>query len=149
MSRSSETKSHAESAPTLAPHRCEMEFALVLVEPGSDAQLEHTIAAVARSAEAYGGTVLQILGALIFIGFSGVIGSGAKSQRQAFVEHVCSSYRVFVRIVHGRASSLVGEFGCESRLAYGAIPDELALMLERLLHLKHGRAVEVLSPAIE
>ena len=126
-----------------------MEFALVLVEAGSDAQLEHTIGAVAGSVEAYGGTVLQLLGALIFFGFSGVIGSGPKSQRQAFVAHVCSSYRVFVRVVHGRASALVGKFGCESRMAYSAVLDDFALMLERLLHLKHGQAVEVLSPATE
>ena len=141
--RSSEVKRDVTNTSDLAAHRAELEFALVFIETGSDAQLEHTISAVAHSADGYGGTVLQILGGLIFVAFSGVIGCASPSQRTAFVEYVCSSYRLFTKVVHGRASALVGTFSCETRMTYTAIPDDFGSMLKRFSQLKHGEAVEV------
>ena len=92
----------AKHAPELAPHRAEVEFALVLVEASASQQLQHTIKAVTGSAIAHGGTVIEILGSLFFIGFSGVPGCAPKSERQTFVTHVCSSYKLFVKVVHGK-----------------------------------------------
>ena len=141
--RSSQSAGVAGIDPELAPHRARVEFALVLVSAGSDAQLEHTLRAVAGNAEEHGGTVLQIVGSLIFVGFAGVVGCAPESRRQAFVAQVSSSYRFFTKIVHGEASALVGTFGYEARMAYTAIPDDFAPVIERLLQLKPGQAVEV------
>ena len=132
----------AKHAPELAPHRAEVEFALVLVEASASLQLQHTIKAVTGSAIAYGGTVIEILGSLIFIGFSGVPGCAPKSERQAFVTHVCSSYKPFVKVVHGKASALVGLVGSDTRLAYTAILDDFGSIIGQLPSLAHGEAVE-------
>jgi hypothetical protein len=140
--RSSAGEGAVGRATELEPHRAEVEFALVLVEAPADQQLVHTIQAVTGSVADYGGTVLQILGPLIFVGFSGAPGSAAKSQRQAFVAHVCASYRIFVKIVHGSGSGLVGMFGCTARVAYTAIPAQFGSILKQLSELAPGQAVE-------
>jgi len=110
----------------------------VLVEASASQQLLHTITAVTGSAIGYGGTVIEILGSLILVGFSGVPGCAPKSERQAFVTHVCSSYRLFVKVVHGRASALVGLVGSGTRMAYTAIPDDFGLMIGQLSGLSRG-----------
>jgi len=132
----------AGGASKLAPHRTEIEFVLVLVEAPADQQLEYTIKLVTDSAVGCGGTVLQILGSLIFVGFSGVVGCAPRAQRQAFVIHVCSTYKLFVKVLHGRASALVGVVGGDSRVAYTAIPDHFGSILEQLSGLSPGEAVE-------
>jgi hypothetical protein len=132
----------AKHASELAPHRAEVEFALVLVEASASQQLQHTIKAVTGSAIAYGGTVIEILGSLIFVGFSGVPGCAPKSERQAFVTHVCSSYKLFVKVVHGKASALVGLVGSDTRLAYTVIPDDFSSIIAQLSSLARGEVVE-------
>jgi hypothetical protein len=140
-------RSSRRTALDLAPHRAQVEFAIVLVKAGSDQQLEYTLKAVAADAEKDGGTVLQITGPLIFVGFSGVIGCAPNSRRQEFVAHTISGYRLFTKIVHGVASALVGTFGNETRMAYTAVLDDFGSLLERLSQLGYGKAVEVEAQA--
>jgi hypothetical protein len=140
---SSQSAGMALPGPDLVPHRTRVEFALVLVTAGSDAQLEYTVRAVAANAKAHDGIVLQILGSLVLVGFSGVVGCASESRRQAFVAHVCSSYRLFTRIVHGEVNALVGTFGYEARMTYTVIPDDFGSIIERLSKLKYGEAVEI------
>jgi len=131
-----------ELASTLAPHCSDVEFVLVLVEAPVSRQLEQTMRGVIASALDHGGVVLQILGSLILVGFSGVIGCAPISRREAFVKHLCSTYKLFVRVVHGRAPALVGMVGCNTRLAYTAIPEHFASILEQFSRLSPGEAGE-------
>jgi len=135
-----------EESAKLAAHRGEVEFALVLVEAASDQQLEHTIASVTAAAEGYGGTVLQILGSLILVGFSGVLGAGEQPQRNEFVAQVCSSLRVFVKVLHGRSAALVGTVGSDTRLAYTVIPEHFSALIGRFKDLAPGQALDITSP---
>jgi hypothetical protein len=138
--------STGEESSKLAAQRREVEFVLVLVEAGSDQQLEHTIGSVTAAAEGFGGTVLQILGSLILVGFSGVLGAGTQPQRNEFAAQVCSNFRRFVKVLHGRSAALVGTVGCDTRLAYTVIPEHFSTLIGRFKDLAPGQALDVTSP---
>ncbi len=129
--------------PALAPHtfRRDIEFALVLVENPSDAQVEWTLGAVTESLPDYGGLVLQTMGSMVLVVFSGMVGTGPAPRRQAFADDTVARYRGLVRVLHGRSSALVGDFG-GTRRSYTAIPDQQAQILQALLQLKPGQVGE-------
>lgn len=132
-------------ATTLLPTRTEIEFALVLVESESDQQLGWVIGAVTEATAEFGGTALQVAGALIYVAFSGVAGAGPHPERQRFAAHITASQRQFVRVLHGRASALVGSVGSPARMSYTAIPDGFADMLRKLSLLPPGTTEEYVS----
>jgi hypothetical protein len=140
--RSSAEAEETDRPSALVPHRSEVEFALVLVEAPALHQVEHVIRGVIASVDDYGGTVLQILGSLILVGFSGVLGASPNPRRQDFAVQMCSNYRLFVKVVHGRADALVGMLGSDARTAYTAIPEDFAAILGQFPKLSRGEAFE-------
>jgi hypothetical protein len=140
-------RSFSKSAPdsaeaVLQPHRTKVEFALVLVSAESDNQLQCTLGSITESAPQFGGTVLQIMGSLVLFGFSGVVGAGPVPRRSAFVEHIVSKHRIFVRVVHGTRDALVGTVGCDTRFAYTAVLEDFGGLLRKLGSLPPGQSVE-------
>lgn len=129
--------------PTLQHiHRTEVEFALVLVQAGTDPQLEWTLHAITQEAAQFGGVILQIMGPVILLAFSGVAGCQEAGQRQAFADHLAQRYRIFIRMVHGRRSALVGIFGGTRHRAYTVVLDHHPALLATLSALSPGEVVE-------
>lgn len=129
--------------PTLQQvHRAEVEFALVLVQADTDPQLEWTLRAITQEAAQFGGVILQIMGPVILLAFRGVAGCQEVGQRQAFAHHLAQRYRIFIRVVHGQRSALVGTFGGAGRRAYTVVLDHHPALLATLSALSPGEVVE-------
>jgi len=128
------------------PHRAPLDFALVLVDAETDEQAQRTVGAVVDAAIAHEGEVLQILGPLVFVAFSRVVGIGGIRKlpmREAFVSQLSSDHKAHVRIVHGCADALVGLVGSKNKwVSYTAILDNFDSILLCLASLKPGEAAE-------
>ena len=133
----------SSSRPLTETHRRAVEFALVLVDVHSDQQMQWTLGVLTEEAKEYGGTVLQILGPLVFIAFD--LFPSVEVRRIEFVNAVSEQHRHLVRILHGRCCAMVGTVGSAAHRSYTVIPDDFSSLLTQFAQLKSGEHVEYLS----
>jgi len=95
------------------------------------------------------GLVEHVAASLVIATFGGLPQneSAADDNRVRVAARLMSELGPELRLVHGSASGLVGNFGTDTALHYGSVLPNFSQILERLLNLEFGQSAEM-SPAL-
>ena|ERR1017187_1844019 len=130
----------AEPQPLKHGH---IEFVLAFVRGDGPAQVSERVARVAEIAITHGGTVHDIVGALVVVAFGTVPAAPPQSGSRASLVHaLIEELTSDVKVVHGAADGHYGLFGSNARISFTFLVPQFDQALGSLSRLPFGAVEE-------
>ena len=123
----------------------EIDFVFVLLKSGDLQKFNSNLEFVQDTALDQNGTILQVLSSLTLIVYNLPVFPEENPQqlRLGFVDILKSKLGDQVKIVHGQATTEVGNIGSERRPTYSAVFSDLGPVIDKLAAIGYGEDAEV------
>ena len=129
-----------------APEPRTVSFAVLQVRDDDIESVQGRLAQALAIVEESGAMVECLAASLVIATFGTFprgVAVGAKDNCDVLAGRLVSELGQEVRLVHGTAPGLVGNFGSAKRMSYGSVLPNFGRVLEKLAQLEFGQAAEV------